>query len=129
MAFASLPWKVTIAILEEFPKQPPSEIKVLPGNTVTWHCPLPKSNPEASIEYYNNGEFFVPVYQDVKIKSLVIPSVQSRDAGRYTCKATNTMESVSSNAYLELKVVPKLPFREPYFAVEPSSRYTALKGD
>ncbi|CAH1174054.1 unnamed protein product [Phaedon cochleariae] len=130
LAVASVPWRVTVAVLAAFPRQPPVDAVVAAGNTVLWRClPPPASNPPAFVEYYKGeGEETVSApYSEVK--SLVLPNVSTKDSGVYTCKATNTMKYVSSSTRLNLQVVTYPPMRAPYFIVEPRKTYSVLKGD
>ncbi|CAG9864415.1 unnamed protein product [Phyllotreta striolata] len=123
---ASIPWRLTIAKLGEFPRQAGAEATVAPGNAVLWRCPAPESNPEASIEYYKGGEL---VNQRGQTKSLVLGRVGVEDTGIYTCRATNTIKTANSTAYLRLKVDRYAPYSQPRFIVEPKKTYTVLKGD
>nr|CAI5850888.1 unnamed protein product [Callosobruchus analis] len=128
-ALASVPSRVTMARLEPFPKQNSLEETVSVGNTVTWRCALPKSNPEAYIQYFKDGQFISTLRTDVKLNSLILPSVQEQDTGVYSCTATNAIiDTVNSSANLNLKVVRNGPSRAPYFLVEPKDVYTILKG-
>ncbi|CAH1098676.1 unnamed protein product [Psylliodes chrysocephalus] len=126
---ASVPWRLTIAVLKEFPRQDNADPVVSVGNTVHWRCFVPESNPEASIEYYKRGELIGSPVQRSQSKSLVLPNVTTEDTGVYTCRATNTMKNVNSSAYLYLRVVKYTSYMKPYFIIEPRKTYTVLKGD
>ncbi|CAH1962264.1 unnamed protein product [Acanthoscelides obtectus] len=126
-ALASVPSRVTMARLEPFPKQNSLEETVSVGNTVTWRCAVPKSNPEAYIQYFKDGQFLN--HTDVKMNSLILPNVKEEDTGVYTCIADNGItDSVNSSAKLNLRIVRNGPSRAPYFLIEPKDVYTILKG-
>ncbi|XP_057651009.1 interference hedgehog-like isoform X2 [Diorhabda carinulata] len=126
---ASIPWRLTIAQLKEFPRQDSIDTTVTVGNTIIWRCLVPESNPEASIEYLKKGELVNYRYQKNQTKSLILPNVNADDTGIYTCRATNTIKNVDSYAHLNLRVVNNAPHKSPYFISEPKKTYTVLKGD
>uniref|UniRef100_A0A6P7FCX6 Interference hedgehog n=1 Tax=Diabrotica virgifera virgifera TaxID=50390 RepID=A0A6P7FCX6_DIAVI len=126
---ASVPWRITIAVLKEFPRQDSTDATVLIGNTVLWRCLVPESNPEASIEYFKRGELVSSPYLKPQSKSLVIPNAKTEDTGIYSCRASNTMKNVNSSVYLNLKVIKYASPRQPYFISEPKRSYTVVKGD
>ncbi|XP_023017574.2 interference hedgehog isoform X2 [Leptinotarsa decemlineata] len=124
---ASVPWRVTVATLGNFPKQPSADAVVSVGNTVLWRCFPPDSNPEVFVEYYRRGEIVSTAYPQAK--SLILADVREDSSGVYTCRATNTMEYVNSSTQFSLQVVDSAPVRAPYFVVEPRRTYTFLKGE
>ncbi|KAJ8912662.1 hypothetical protein NQ315_012738 [Exocentrus adspersus] len=126
---ASVPWQLRIASIQPFPNQESKQVAVTAGNTVSWRCIPPESNPEVYIDYYRNDQYISPVYQNLQTKSLILPNVSADKSGIYKCSATNTLDTVNSSTSLNLRVVKNAPTRAPYFIIEPRDTYVALKDD
>ncbi|XP_008192347.1 interference hedgehog isoform X1 [Tribolium castaneum] len=125
---ASIPWRLTIANISEFPPQEKIDVTVIPGNTVNWRCEPPEANPEPYIDYHKNG-VYVPPFVQVVTKSLIIPNVTSGNSGSYTCKAGNVCTEKFSPVLFNLKVDKRAPREPPKFIVRPRSVYNVTKGD
>ncbi|KAG5882564.1 hypothetical protein JTB14_011765 [Gonioctena quinquepunctata] len=127
---ASVPWRVTVATLPDFPPQDSTNAVVAVGNTVLWRCPPPKSNPEAFIEYSKRGEVHSSVSSPYsQVRSLILSNVRVENSGVYTCRATNTIKYVNSSTNFNLMVVNSPANKAPHFIVDPSREYTVLKGE
>lgn len=123
---ASIPWRLTIANLTEFPKQDKIDITVLPGNTINWRCEPPPANPEPYIDYHKNGIYVQP---RVVTKSLIITKVTSESSGNYSCKAGNVCGDLVSPVLLNLKVDKWANHGPPRFIIPPKTVYNVTKGD
>ncbi|KAJ8927158.1 hypothetical protein NQ314_020431 [Rhamnusium bicolor] len=51
-----------------------TDVTVYIGNTVSWRCLPPESNPEAYIDYYKNEKYIAPPFPNTQIKSLILPN-------------------------------------------------------
>ncbi|KAK9709803.1 Fibronectin type III domain [Popillia japonica] len=70
---ASIPGRISIPILEEFPEQKNISITVTEGNTIQWRCPEPVSNPAPAMNYFNpKRKLISPEYSQF---SLLLPNV------------------------------------------------------
>ncbi|XP_044255166.1 interference hedgehog-like isoform X3 [Tribolium madens] len=125
---ASIPWRLTIANISEFPPQEKIEVTVLPGNTINWRCDPPEANPEPYLDYHKNG-IYVPPFVRVMTKSLIIPNVTTDNSGSYTCKSGNVCNDKVSSVLFNLKVDKRAPREPPKFIIRPKSVYNVTKGD
>ncbi|XP_067011559.2 interference hedgehog isoform X2 [Anabrus simplex] len=128
-ALTSLPARLTLAELQQFPPRENETYEVTAGNTVAIHCEAPYSSPPALLQYYRNGEkVTVPVLETTG--TLILQNVTAQDAGKYQCKATNylTGQSVMSPHVLTLKVRQQGPTVAPYFLSLPRTNYTVRTG-
>ncbi|KAJ8973936.1 hypothetical protein NQ317_002440 [Molorchus minor] len=123
---ALVPARLTITTLRDFPRQEDVDLTVLVGNTVSWRCLPPESNPEPIIDYYRNDQFVTP-FPRTQTKSLILPNVSVDHSGIYKCNATNTMDTVKSSTRFNLRVVRNAPHRAPFFVMEPRRMYTVVK--
>lgn len=125
-AVASIPWRITISRLESFPKQQNIDIHVSAGNTVSWRCLPPISNPDPHINYYKSG---FQMSSDIsESQSLVLQKVNLEDSGSYSCSATTTSKTINSSSHFNLTVVRYGPQKAPYFIVRPKDVYIVTKG-
>lgn len=132
---ASVPWRITLATLNNNLDQHTSliikNIKVVEGNTVNWRCEPPESNPEAYVDYLKNSNYISPENLFAR-NLLVLKNVTTKDTGRYTCKAGNSVAAVPSmklHSELDLKVVESDIEHAPMFIIPPRSVYMVNKGD
>lgn len=126
---ASVPGRITISTVQDFPAQSDTVTTVSAGNTIIWWCDLPYSNPPAYVDYYKGGNFVKPKHNIQKVSSLIIPNVSEHDSGIYKCKVNILGENRESRAALSLKVVNSNSFREaPRFLRPPKKIYVAVKG-
>lgn len=128
---ASIPGRITLTSLEEFPKQKNISVVVTEGNTVIWRCDPPMSNPTAYIEYMKNDRYYESNYS-WSTDSLILDNVTINDSGVYKCKAGNLILSNLarySDFSLHLRVVKRLQSQPPTFILPPKLNYTVRKGD
>ncbi|KAL1138634.1 hypothetical protein AAG570_008697, partial [Ranatra chinensis] len=130
-ALASIPAKLTMAKLQPFLYQPLKQYTVSIGNTVAINCPPPVSTPPAFIQYYHNDRA-LPVSTNIlpTTGTLLITNVTSKDAGVYTCSATNYITGLIINSPLKvtLMVVPPGEKEPPKFLTPPQASYTIQAG-
>ncbi|CAH0560050.1 unnamed protein product [Brassicogethes aeneus] len=125
---ASVPWRITMAKLNKFAYQPSVDIQVVEGNTVSWRCQPPESNPEAYIDYYRGDQRIDPPFLKPRIKTMLLQNVSVTDSGRYKCTATLNIKKYTSDTTLSLKVVRYMEHMEPTFIIKPKTLYTVVKG-
>ncbi|XP_063911285.1 interference hedgehog-like isoform X3 [Zophobas morio] len=125
---ASVPWRVTIANLNEFHYQPNVSATVVAGNTVNWRCNPPVANPEPYVDYFRNRDYFKSLVP-LSTKSLVIPTVGTEHSGDYTCRAGNVERKLNSSVVFSLNVVRNGPVEQPRFIMKPPDSYNVTKGD
>lgn len=132
---ASVPWRITLATLSNNLDQHAIIIKnitVVKGNTVNWRCEPPESNPEAYVDYSKNSKYINPKKSFAR-NLLVLENVTTKDTGRYTCKAGNSVvlapSSIKVHSELDLKVVDSDVQHPPMFIIPPKSEYLVNKGD
>ncbi|XP_039293239.1 interference hedgehog [Nilaparvata lugens] len=120
-ALASTPAKLTLAELKPFLYQPLRHYTVTVGNTVAIDCPAPVSNPN------HVGTHKLPV---PSTRTLLLVNVTSRDAGVYTCMATNyiTAQTVTSPLRTTLVVTQVTTPSPPRFLATPQSLYVSQIG-
>lgn len=125
-AVASIPWRVTISRLESFSKQENVDIQVTEGNTLSWRCIPPISNPDPYINYFKNGAY---ISSDIsESQSLILQKVEWNDSGSYSCSVSNTLKKSNTSAYLNLIVERYGVENAPYFIMEPRASYVVVKG-
>ncbi|XP_066254583.1 interference hedgehog isoform X1 [Euwallacea similis] len=124
---ASVPWRVTLPRMGPMPRQETISVSVQAGNTVSWRCKVPESNPPAYM-YYQKGDQYVSHPKDAdKIGSMILPNVSLSDTNTYRCTTTNMFEKKMINAVLNLEVLHNGPMKAPSFISYPLTKYTALK--
>lgn len=129
-AIASPPGRITMTHLGEFPKLRDINLTVSPGNTITYRCEPPDSNPPAYIDYYKDKNHITLNANLPKTQSLILYNVSVGDTGVYSCSASNIIESrrVDADYHLNLKVVNNSPPQTPHFILPPKSVYYVNKG-
>ncbi|XP_018333733.1 interference hedgehog isoform X3 [Agrilus planipennis] len=128
---ASIPGRITITSLGDFPPQENTSVTVIVGNTISWKCDPPEFNPPAVIDYYKDGSYLSPKIFTARTKSLILPNVGMGDSGIYKCLAYNNIQQarIMSNFHLSLKVVSQGPRQAPRFITIPKKVYVANAGD
>ncbi|WP_414661646.1 beta strand repeat-containing protein [Horticoccus sp. 23ND18S-11] len=102
-----------VTVAPAFTTHPTSQT-VNAGTTVTFAV-VATGSPVPTLQWRKNGT----VLAGQTGLSLVLPNVQSSDAGSYVCVATNTVSSATSNsATLTLNAVP-VPNTPPAFTTQP----------
>ncbi|XP_050304096.1 brother of CDO-like isoform X2 [Anthonomus grandis grandis] len=126
---ASVPWTVTMATMGDPPYQSSVSTSVQSGNTVSWRCEVPESNPPAFVEY-NKGDKYVasPLGGDFKVRSMILRNVSVTDSGTYRCTTTNSFVKKDIAATLKLEVLKNARSQAPTFISKPLDEYTATKG-
>lgn len=127
---ASVPDRITVAKMSNFPPQKDSFLTIATGNTIMWKCNTPESNPPAYIDYSKDGKF-VPQLPDPKRTSLIKANATVADTGTYKCKAKNAYLDGSgkeSSFSLNLIVTDKAYTEIPRFWPIPATSYTVIKG-
>ncbi|CAG9763006.1 unnamed protein product [Ceutorhynchus assimilis] len=127
---ASVPWRITLARMENLPAQKNISISVQSGNTVSWRCQVPESNPPAYVDYSKGSSYVSPpnFIDNRASKSMILTNVSVGDSGTYKCATTNMFERKDLNAVLNLEVLRNGPYMAPSFVTKPLSEYTAIKG-
>ncbi|XP_049826185.1 interference hedgehog-like isoform X2 [Aethina tumida] len=125
---ANVPWRISIAKQNDFSYQPNAHAEVTEGNTVSWRCEPPDTNPEAYIDYYKGDQLIMPPFEEPKIKSLLLEKVRYEDSGQYKCTAAVNGIKYTSKATLTLKVHRHMENKEPSFIIKPKETYTVTKG-
>ncbi|XP_060531354.1 interference hedgehog-like isoform X2 [Cylas formicarius] len=125
---ASVPWRISIEKLEKFAGQKNVSLSVQSGNTVSWRCAAPESNPDAYIDYMKGETYISPIPVDKHSGSMILPNVAVEDSGNYRCVATNIFKKETSDAVFKLEVVRNGLPKPPSFIVEPKKEYTILSG-
>lgn len=130
-AIASPPGRITMTHLGEFPKLRNVNITTSSGNTITYRCEPPESNPPAYIDYYKDKRHITLNANLPKTQSLILYNVSVSDSGTYSCSASNIIESrrVDADYNLNLKIVKNAPSQSPLFILPPKSVYYVNKGD
>lgn len=124
-----MPWRISIAKQNDFSYQPNAHAEVTEGNTVSWRCEPPDTNPEAYIDYYKDDQLIMPPFEEPKIKSLLLEKVRYEDSGQYKCTAAVNGIKYTSKATLTLKVHRHMENKEPSFIIKPKETYTVTKGN
>lgn len=96
------------------------------GNTVSWRCLPPMSNPDPVIDYYKNGRYITSPFSESQ--TLVLQKIDLDDSGFYGCSVSNTLKAINTSSYFNLTVERYGPQRAPYFIIEPKKTYTVKKG-
>ncbi|KAL1489869.1 hypothetical protein ABEB36_013797 [Hypothenemus hampei] len=125
---ASIPWRVTLAKMGPLPHQESVSMSVQAGNTVSWRCNVPESNPGAFVDYKKGEKYIPPPIVGVKVTSMILSNVTATDSGTYKCSTTNTFEKKNARAVLNLEVLNNGPFKTPAFVMTPLEEYTGVKG-
>ncbi|XP_030767144.1 interference hedgehog-like isoform X2 [Sitophilus oryzae] len=125
---ASVPWRITLERMEKSPPQENTSASVHVGNTVSWKCEAPKSNPEAYIDYKYGNKYITSPYKNLAVKSMILTNVTVYNSGTYSCLANNGFALKELNPVLRLEVVRNGPPRAPTFIIEPKKEYTVTKG-
>lgn len=124
-----MPGRITLATLERLSEQNDTIVAVTSGNTVTWSCNVPFSNPEAFVDYYKNGEYIPPMYNYNGVQMpLILTNVTVRDSGVYRCQVGNIVGRQMSAFKLDLKVVNGVSKHAPSFINTPRKQYIVRKG-
>ncbi|KAI4462835.1 protein sidekick [Holotrichia oblita] len=124
---ASIPGRISIPILEEFPEQKNISITVTEGNTIQWRCPEPVSNPVPTMNYFNSKRKLIsPEYSQ---SSLLLPNVTLEHKDTYSCTAYNQYKVMHSHSFLNLNVIKRKGARgeKPKFIMQPKQHYVSLK--
>ncbi|XP_076252429.1 interference hedgehog-like isoform X2 [Rhynchophorus ferrugineus] len=125
---ASVPWRISLAKMDKPPVQKDTTVSVQTGNTVSWWCEAPKSNPETFIEY-KKGDSFIPFpFKEPQMNTMILSNVTVEHSGIYRCFANNDFETKELNQVLKLEVLRNGSPSAPYFIVEPKKDYTVTKG-
>ncbi|RUS90387.1 hypothetical protein EGW08_001882, partial [Elysia chlorotica] len=90
------------------------DVAVTEGETVLLGCKI-SGEPAPTIKWLKDGREIAQdkrremVYQDF-VASLAVKDVQSKDAGSYTCQASNDLGTVNTSGVLEIQAAPTLDF-------------------
>ncbi|GFR81842.1 roundabout-like protein 2 [Elysia marginata] len=102
---------------DDFKKSPTSQVKAV-GERAEFQCIPPYGAPRATVQWAHEGQLLDPVKDRTIIvtdrDSLVIPSVEAKNAGEYTCVASNKGGEKESDPAV-LTVLEK-----PYFVEMPA---------
>ncbi|XP_073980733.1 interference hedgehog-like isoform X3 [Rhodnius prolixus] len=130
-ALASTPARLTLAELQPFLYQPHKQYFVTEGNNVAINCPPPVSKPPAIIQYLHNNHIMSESTTILPTTgSLLLSNVSQRDAGVYTCSATNyiTGQIIDSSLKVTVTVEPPGEPASPRFLYIPQAKYIVQTG-
>ncbi|ENN80958.1 hypothetical protein YQE_02632, partial [Dendroctonus ponderosae] len=125
---ASVPWRITLARLGQSHPQKSVSVTVQAGNTVSWRCDVPESNPLAYVDYTKDDKYISPPDVGNRVKSMILPHVNVSESGVYKCSTTNTFEKRNLDSTLKLEVTHHAHEKAPFFISQPVSEHTATKG-
>lgn len=80
---ASVPWRITLARLGQSHPQKSVSVTVQAGNTVSWRCDVPESNPLAYVDYTKDDKYISPPDVGNRVKSMILPHVNVGESGIY----------------------------------------------
>ncbi|XP_017787344.1 PREDICTED: interference hedgehog-like isoform X2 [Nicrophorus vespilloides] len=124
---ASVPDRITLTTLRNFPVQHTTHAVVSSGNTVVWKCDPPYSNPAAYVDYYYKDK----PCPNSQGSSLVLQNIAEDQSGLYKCQAMNSLNpssKVTSSGNLNITVKAHMQAEKPRFIVQPQSIYILQKG-
>lgn len=80
---ASVPWRITLARMGSLPPQNTVAISVQTGNTVSWRCDVPESNPVAFVDYSKGDKYVAAPFVGSRSRSMILANVSVGDSGTY----------------------------------------------